>query len=174
MHRLERVLHRTDLGVGQVPARGTALLRGALGGLTLTVALACASDSSAPTASLSPAAANLSKTGGGKETYQVVVITPKELPPKKLTTAKLKAVAYESPTEVDSDADITWFSTDPTVAVVSPKGVVLRLQEGKPVQIGAYSSDNGGACTTVGDFLPAPVVYKGHICKFDGAVFIPM
>jgi hypothetical protein len=173
MHRLERVLHRNDLGVGQVPARGTALLRGALGGLTLTVALACASDSTAPTASLSPGTANFGRAAGGGETYQVVIITPKDLPSQAGKWVKLTATAYESLTEVDRDAKITWFSTDPTIAVVSRNGMATRLRAGD-VQIGAYSSDNGGACATVGDFLPAPVKYNGHVCTFEGAVFIPM
>lgn len=154
-----------------------ALRRGVTGSVALALAIGllagCSSDVSAPTAATPRVmavggTANQDKGQVKPEESELVVITPAALPAvgqsgRLVATACEPGVQHKTVTAcpagwvVDTDAKLTWSTTDASRATVTRKGLVSRASS-QPVAIIAYSSDNGGACTAVGD-LPGPIFY---------------
>lgn len=160
---------------GRSSSPGSRVVTGSLV-LTLTIGLVagCSTEMPAPTAA-TPAGISVGGTASfdkgqvKPEELEMVVITPAALPAVG-QSGRLVATACEPGVEhkkrptacpdgwvVDTDAKLTWSTTDASRATVTKKGLVSHVSS-DPVAIIAYSSDNGGACAAVGN-LPGPVFY---------------
>ncbi len=135
----------------------------------------CAAGSASITATLSGVSGNTTLTVLPVELCSIAV-TPTDPAVDKGRTQQFSAKGtYSDSTTADLTANVTWSSSDNTVATIDDSGLAQTHEQGSAVITAALDTVSGNTTITVGPIVleslavaPAnPAIYAGHVLQFS-------